>query len=290
MDSRTVGDNIKKFRQRKDLTQKELAEFLNVTNKAVSRWECGHGLPDIAQLPNIARFFGVSIEELVGEEFPSDSADCKILSSEIPKHRKSAGKTIVVSVSACLLVAALVCIIFLFVSRGRGGKNDVFRFEGEDSLFRGGVRVDYNVDASGGACAAYLYGNAVIFDIESDAAVKNAAVYVRMSSCIDIYDNGEIVGERQIDDISKFSFMRVNNKMVALTGTLLGSGSGNPEHARSWYNWCIVSGRIELAAGKNKIQFIGEQAYNIDYLEIVPDRAKLSWNPIDNDNAPESNI
>ena len=61
----TVGNNIKKFRTEKSITQEELAENLSVSRQAVSNWECGKTEPDIDTLHKIASFLGVSIEELI---------------------------------------------------------------------------------------------------------------------------------------------------------------------------------------------------------------------------------
>jgi len=61
----TVGNNIKKFRSEKNITQEDLAENLSVSRQAVSNWECGKTEPDIDTLHKIASFLEVSIEELI---------------------------------------------------------------------------------------------------------------------------------------------------------------------------------------------------------------------------------
>ena len=55
------GENIRRLRRARELTQEELANALGVTAQSVSKWECAYGYPDITQLPAIANFFGVSI-------------------------------------------------------------------------------------------------------------------------------------------------------------------------------------------------------------------------------------
>lgn len=59
-----IGKNIKKLRMEKNVKQEELAEYLGVSFQAVSKWETGSSVPDIALLPNLAVFFGVTIDEL----------------------------------------------------------------------------------------------------------------------------------------------------------------------------------------------------------------------------------
>ena len=61
-----LGENIKKLRREKDITQETLAEFLGVTFQSISKWERGESYPDITLLPAIAGFFNVSIDELMG--------------------------------------------------------------------------------------------------------------------------------------------------------------------------------------------------------------------------------
>lgn len=73
MDPKTTGVFISKLRKEKGLTQKQMAEKLNVSDKAVSRWETGKGYPDIETLSAISGVFDISINELLlGERFVSE--------------------------------------------------------------------------------------------------------------------------------------------------------------------------------------------------------------------------
>ena len=62
----TIGTNIKRLRQNKDVTQEQLGNALGITSQAVSKWECETALPDIDLLPKLADYFGISIDELLG--------------------------------------------------------------------------------------------------------------------------------------------------------------------------------------------------------------------------------
>ncbi len=62
-----IGNNIKRLRQHKNLTQDQVAEKLRVSYQAVSKWENNANAPDIALLPEIANFFGVSIDALFSD-------------------------------------------------------------------------------------------------------------------------------------------------------------------------------------------------------------------------------
>ena len=65
-----IGNKIKTLRNKKALSQGELAEILHVSAQAVSKWESDTSFPDIIQLPAIASYFGITIDELF--EYPLD--------------------------------------------------------------------------------------------------------------------------------------------------------------------------------------------------------------------------
>ncbi|NLW88819.1 MAG: helix-turn-helix domain-containing protein [Clostridiaceae bacterium] len=65
MDYRKIGGLILSLRKEKGLTQRQLAECLNVSDKAISKWERGMGCPDVSLLPSIAEIFGVDLESIL---------------------------------------------------------------------------------------------------------------------------------------------------------------------------------------------------------------------------------
>ena len=62
----TMGQIIRRLRKERNLTQEELAEQLNITYQAVSRWENGTGMPDISQIVPLSNLFGVTTDVLFG--------------------------------------------------------------------------------------------------------------------------------------------------------------------------------------------------------------------------------
>lgn len=60
--------NLRRLRQEKHLTQEQTAEALGVSPQSVSRWECGTTFPDVMLLPNIARLYGVTVDDLYRED------------------------------------------------------------------------------------------------------------------------------------------------------------------------------------------------------------------------------
>lgn len=73
MDQIKIGVFLKALRKEKELTQEQLAEKLNVSNRTVSRWETGANMPDIGLLVEIADFYSVSIPEIIDGERISEN-------------------------------------------------------------------------------------------------------------------------------------------------------------------------------------------------------------------------
>ncbi len=61
-----IGENIKRMRRERDLTQEEVASHLGISFQSISKWERGDGYPDITMLPALANYFGISVDELLG--------------------------------------------------------------------------------------------------------------------------------------------------------------------------------------------------------------------------------
>ena len=68
-----IGKNISILRKTKKLTQSELANKLNYSDKAISKWENGDSLPDVETIYEVANFFGVEIDYLVREHKPEET-------------------------------------------------------------------------------------------------------------------------------------------------------------------------------------------------------------------------
>ena len=68
MDRYVTGAVIRKLREKKNMTQEELAEKIFVSSKAVSKWETGQGFPDISLIEPLAQALGISVIELLSGE------------------------------------------------------------------------------------------------------------------------------------------------------------------------------------------------------------------------------
>ena len=65
MDQKKIGKFILELRKENNMTQADLAKKLQVTDKAISKWERGLGFPDINSIPKLAEVFEVSVDELM---------------------------------------------------------------------------------------------------------------------------------------------------------------------------------------------------------------------------------
>jgi len=74
-----IRNNIQRLRKENNIKQETLAEALNISVQAISKWETGASLPDILQLPAIARFFNISIDYLFYNMMTSESCEINAL-------------------------------------------------------------------------------------------------------------------------------------------------------------------------------------------------------------------
>lgn len=72
LDIYSLARNIKKYRTLQGLKQYELAEKLNVSSQAISKWETGSSVPDVENICMLSRIFGVSIDELLNNKYQKD--------------------------------------------------------------------------------------------------------------------------------------------------------------------------------------------------------------------------
>jgi len=126
MTSKECGGFISELRKEKKLTQKELAEKINVSDKAVSRWETGKGYPDVTSLVSLSEYFDVSVNELLAGkrltvEDIKETADENLISvfEQVQKNKKQQNLQVAIYTSVLIVVLLPVLIIIgkeLFVS------------------------------------------------------------------------------------------------------------------------------------------------------------------------------
>ena len=98
----TIAANIAYFRKRSGLTQGKLAELINYSDKSVSKWERGGGIPDVTVLVKLAEIFDVNVNDLVSEDKPEE----KILQTRQRRH-------ILIDVMSIILVWLVAAVVFV---------------------------------------------------------------------------------------------------------------------------------------------------------------------------------
>lgn len=128
MDNEKMAHLIAELRKSKELTQKELAAQLNVTDKAVSKWERGLSCPDIALLAPLAEILGVTTGELLNGEKANVSPSPEInfmadtalhYADTVTRKKRWKSRTLIAEILAFLsVIAIIVCTICDFAISG----------------------------------------------------------------------------------------------------------------------------------------------------------------------------
>lgn len=118
MDATKCGVFIAKLRSERGMTQKELSEALNVSDKAISRWETGKGYPDVSSLMALSEFFSVSVNELLSGkridiESLSTTADENVLEVIRKNERINKKQKKQVAIYTLLLIIAISPVLFI---------------------------------------------------------------------------------------------------------------------------------------------------------------------------------
>lgn len=105
-----IGRNITKLRNEKGITQAELAEALNYSDKAVSKWERGESMPGIATLSAIASYFDVPMDFFTHEEHEAPSEKAK--PSFLDRHQLFTNQKLITGIS---ITGIWVIAVFIFI-------------------------------------------------------------------------------------------------------------------------------------------------------------------------------
>jgi transcriptional regulator with XRE-family HTH domain len=105
--NKTIAQNLCTLRKKSGLTQLQLAEKINYSDKAISKWEKGACLPSIYVLMTVAEFYGVTLQEIVGKDQIAE-----------PKRGQKDIKTMVslLSWATVWLIATIVFVVLRFIS------------------------------------------------------------------------------------------------------------------------------------------------------------------------------
>ncbi|MCR4924862.1 MAG: helix-turn-helix domain-containing protein [Clostridiales bacterium] len=103
-------EKLQKLRASENLTQEELAEKLYVSRTAISKWESGRGYPSIDSLKTIAKYFNITIDELICSD------EMVTLAEQDKKESKKKYTSLICGIVDCLIV--LIFFLPLFASKG----------------------------------------------------------------------------------------------------------------------------------------------------------------------------
>lgn len=136
MDSEKIGKFIANLRKENNLSQLELAEKINISNKAISKWETGKGIPDSASLIELSKFFNISINEiLLGErKNKNNQKELEQVPTIILKDNKKRIRKIT---SLSLIIFSILIIIFLgYYFINTYNSISVYKISGENEEYK----------------------------------------------------------------------------------------------------------------------------------------------------------
>ena len=112
-----IGDNIAMYRKRAGLTQAGLADKLNYSDKAVSKWERGESIPDVLTLMQLAEVFSISVNALLEDpnELPGNPGKLEKAMTQVSEKalKRKANKNVILGLSSTLVwfVALLIFVV-----------------------------------------------------------------------------------------------------------------------------------------------------------------------------------
>ena len=106
MDQIKIGKFIASMRKEQSMTQRQLADVLNISDKTVSKWECGNGMPAVALMLPLCEVLRINVNELLSGE-RLDGADYQRKAEEnmmeLVREREESKKKIILAVVVCVL-------------------------------------------------------------------------------------------------------------------------------------------------------------------------------------------
>ena len=114
-----IGANIASYRKRMRLTQVHLAEKLNYSDKAISKWERGESVPDVQTLVQLSELFGVTVNDLLVDpyELPENPGKVEqVMGRAVEKTLKRKADKRIISMLSSLLVWFVALLIFVVLS------------------------------------------------------------------------------------------------------------------------------------------------------------------------------
>jgi transcriptional regulator with XRE-family HTH domain len=119
--SEIVGHNLMTMRKAKGMTQQQIAEKLNYSDKSISKWENGYAVPSVDILKEFAEFYGVTIDFLITEQTDDAVLNAANHEEAVEEKKQQANKAVVIALAN---VVVLLIFTLVFVSNLISGKLD----------------------------------------------------------------------------------------------------------------------------------------------------------------------
>ncbi len=268
MNAERTGGFIRDLRKEKGLTQQQFADMINVSDKAVSRWETGRGFPDIGYLEDIAGALGVSVAEILrGERLTGEITKEDI--NEVSEASISAARTFVTKKRWMNLItgfiAGLVLLALVFVNLTGQIPIDV-----KD----GDVKIE---KLSDGSVVAVMSGNVAGYTAD-DSSEPESDVKMISVSCYDTLLNrifgkegktAVILGKEEDIDYVYYYPSEGGDLLLWKNGSAGSPSFGVQTLPRLTYNYWIVLGAAASVAGMILFVILRKKRFAGTLLRVV---------------------
>lgn len=154
------SEKLYALRKQRGLSQEELAEALDVSRQAISKWESGRALPEAGKLLSVSEYFGVSLDELMKEDAHTPQEALREEGHKEPAAEKNAPRKRTLGLILC--IGGAVCMILL------GLLSLLFPASSEELAASSAVRLDGRGILLGLCLLAMISGAVILFKHMSD--------------------------------------------------------------------------------------------------------------------------
>lgn len=283
MNANKTGELIAKLRKEKGMTQIELAEILNVSDRTISKWENGKGFPEITQFPKLSDIFNVRIDELMaGElqnkefgniyEIDTEKSEIKdtVESNGILKFRAKIKKNRLVFGIASILIIIITLSILLIINSNNGqGNNNLEKVTITFVNYNNEVLMSYETEKG----KDIIYSGTIPL---RDSDMMNTYIFSNWNKPLGKASQNETFAAEYISLVRKYNvtYYDVNGRVLEKLSydagglipepSILPSKGGNP----SFLFWCYKEG-----IGYSEASYSASHCGNVSLAPVFADDA-----------------
>lgn len=233
MDQVKIGAFLKELRTEKGLTQLQLAEQLNTTNRSVSRWETGSTLPDISILVELASLYDVDIKEIIDGERKGENMDGKLKESllVVADYSKKTNLKITKKIVIGLLITfaiILTAVVMIFSSKIKELTPDSYPVYPEvviDSSVTNELLTNYIITKMGNTEDGEKNFVSIVVYSSEEKSKNKYYVYTLINESKYSFDNGILTEESGSIYPCRFELKRDNMEYVIVDSEVPRDGS-----------------------------------------------------------------